>query len=133
MNAETPTKEAIETQPKSKRLSSLIWIVVLWAGVRLFSELHPIYWTHLFLYTAIGLGVFPATLALLLSMGTKNLNRERIYRWTAFLVLATGLCIGAVLQVFESTSLREVCVVTHWVVLLIGVWSAHFGVSKREE
>lgn len=133
MNAETPTKEATETQPKSKRLSSLIWIVFLWGGVRLFSELHPIYWTHLFIYTAIGLGVFPATLALLLSMSTKNLNRERIYRRTAFLVLATGLCIGGVLQVFESTSLREVCVVTHWVVLLIGVWSAHFGVAKREK
>lgn len=133
MNAETPTKEATETQPKSKRLSSLIWIVFLWGGVRLFSELHPIYWTHLFIYTAIGLGVFPATLALLLSMSTKNLNRERIYRRTAFLVLATGLCIGGVLQVFESTSLREVCVVTHWVVLLIGVWSAHFGVDKREK
>ncbi len=133
MNVETPPKEATETQPNSKRLSSLIWIVVLWAGVRLFSELHPIYWTHLFLYTAIGLGVFPATLALLLSMGTKNLTREKIYRWTAFLVLATGLCIGGALQVFESTSLRAVFVVAHWVVLLIGVWSAHFGVARREK
>jgi di/tricarboxylate transporter len=131
MNAETSTQEVAKTPPKSKRLSSLIWIVVLWVGVRLFSELHPIYWTHMFFGVVIDSGLVPASLALILAAMTKNTDSEKSLRWTAFGILFGVLCLGIILQVCGLKNYRDICIVVHWSLLTIGIWLTYSRVVNR--
>lgn len=54
-------KTAVTTQetPKSKRLSSLIWIFILWGGVRACFDMDGISWTRAFWVTARLWGAIP--------------------------------------------------------------------------
>jgi hypothetical protein len=131
MNAEPKIEQATQEQPKSKRLSSLIWILLLWGGVRLFSELHPIYWTHLFFYSAIGLGLPPATISFLLSMCTKNKNTEKAFRWTAVFILLIPPVFGFILQELGINDIRKISIVMQWVLLLVGISSTYWLATKK--
>lgn len=125
MNAEKDVEEVTKEKPKSKRLSSLIWILVLWGALRLYSELHPIHWTYLFLYSAIGLGLFPASVALFISMGMKDIAHQKYFRWGAFLILLVSPCLGFLMEKFGIANVRLVCVFAHWF-LLVAVIGAVF-------
>ena len=87
-------KESIEDQPqKSKRLSSLIWILVIWSVARIFSELNGLGWERTFYWGApIYLGAFPVSAFLLLSIATNDLALVTHFRNAAlfiFLVCVT--------------------------------------------
>lgn len=90
MNAETPTKEVTEMQPKSKRLSSLIWILVLWGFVRLISELDHISWERSFSTDAVIFGLWPATLFLVLAVAPWMKRYESLFRWAALFVVSSS-------------------------------------------
>ncbi len=68
MKTETQSEVVTEKPPKSKRLSSFIWILVLWVIVRLISELDHISWRRSFSTDAVIFGLWPATLFLVLAL-----------------------------------------------------------------
>ncbi len=68
MKTETQNEVVTEKLPKSKRLSSFIWILVLWGGVRLIAGMDGISWTRAF-WVPIGLvGAIPVTLLLICAL-----------------------------------------------------------------
>ncbi len=133
MSAEIKTGMANQEPHKSKRLSSFIWILVLWGTVRLFSELHPIYWTHLFFGVVVDSGLIPVSVALFISMWVKNADSEKILRWTAFGILVGISFFGVLLQALGISNFRTVLVVIHWVLLMAGILSAYLRTSKKGE
>jgi hypothetical protein len=92
MSAETPTKEAREMQPKSKRLSSLIWIVVLWLFVYLISG----NWTA-FRNNVLTIGALPSSIFLFASAFQKATNYQSVFRWFALIATVTSLTFGVVI------------------------------------
>ena len=56
---QSPLSDA--TPEKSKWLSSLVWIVVLWLFVRLIAEMDGISWKRAFWGVPVIFGVFPST------------------------------------------------------------------------
>ena len=93
MNAETQTEVAIKDQPKSKRLSSLIWIFILWGGVRACSEMDGISWTRAFWVTASLWGAIPVSVLLFCAL-LFPLQHQSTLRWAA---------IGAFFYGFSET------------------------------
>ena len=93
MNTETKPEATTENLPRPKRLSSLIWILVLWGGVRSCAEMDGISWTRAFWVTASLWGAIPAS-ALLLCALVFPLRYQSIFRWAA---------LGAVLYGFTET------------------------------
>ena len=87
MSAEINTETAKQEQPKSKRLSSLIWILVLWGFVRLISELDHISWKRSFPTDAVIFGLWPATLFLVLAVMPRTNRYVSLLRWAAFLAV----------------------------------------------
>jgi hypothetical protein len=94
MNAEPKIEQATQEQPKSKRLSSLVWILVLWGFVRLVSEMDGISWERAFPDASIIFGLYPATLFLVLAIVSPVRLYQRALRWTALIsVLGSFLTI----------------------------------------
>jgi len=120
MNDESKIQQTTQQQPKSKRLSSLIWIFVLWGGVRLFSELHPISWTQVFWHTATSFGLIPASILLALSIFSKNYQIQTIFRWSAAFIFIGITCLGvAISEFFKYQEVRPLLIGAQWGILLI--------------
>jgi hypothetical protein len=93
MNAEPKIEQATQEQPKSKRLSSLIWILVLWGGVRACSEMDGISWERAFWVAASSWGAIPASMLLCCAL-IFPLGQQKTLRWAA---------LGAVILGFGGT------------------------------
>ena len=90
------TELKVRHQPKSKRLSSLIWIGAIWLLVRLIAELDGISWTRSFWSGATWLGAIPATYFLLISIFFSDRSLTKVLRWTALICAVssfTGLFV----------------------------------------
>jgi hypothetical protein len=83
MNAEINREVTTREPPKSKRLSSLIWILVLWGGVRGCAEMDGISWERAFWSIASLWGAIPASLLLLCALFFP-LRYQSTFRWAAF-------------------------------------------------
>ena len=87
----------MQTKPvqkqKSKRLSSFIWIVVMWAALRLVAELNPISWERGFWRGAFFLLAYP-TFFLLLSIAMRSFKLQKLLRWSAFSMFFGTLIAG---------------------------------------
>ncbi len=88
MSAEIKTDIATQEPHKSKRLSSFIWILVLWVIVRLISELDHISWRRSFATDAVIFGLWPATLFLVLALTPWMKRYESLFRWTALFAVS---------------------------------------------
>jgi hypothetical protein len=101
MSAEIKTDMAIQEPHKSKRLSSFIWILVLWGFVRLIAGMDGISWTRVFWITAHLLGALPASLLLLCAV-VFPLRYQTMLRWASlgafFLGIFATLFIGIYFQ-----------------------------------
>lgn len=85
---DTTTKEATPARAhKSKRFSSLVWIVVLWSFVRLIAEMDGISWKRGFENIVYMFGVLPASLFLLISILPYFSASQALLRWGAFLAV----------------------------------------------
>lgn len=73
--------------PKSKRLSSFIWILVMWGLVRLVSEMDGLSWKRAFDGVSVMLGLWPATFFLGLSLLPYTRTYQTTFRWSAFAVV----------------------------------------------
>lgn len=93
-------QENMKTKPvlaqKSKRLSSLVWILVMWALVRMISEMDGISWKRAFDGVSVMLGLWPATYFLGVSVLPYVRAYQAIFRWSAFVVVL-GSFIGEML------------------------------------
>ena len=108
MNAETQTEVAIKEQPKSKRLSSLIWIFILWGGVRACSEMHGVSWTRAFWIEASSWGAIPASVLLFCAL-LSPLRHQSTLRWAALGAVLLGF-VGALIlggYLHENTTSAE--------------------------
>ena len=83
---------------KSKRLSSFIWILVMWATLRFLSELDQVSWKRNFLNSVFLLITYP-TIFLCLAISVSSVNWQRFFRWCAFLIL-----IGTMVEVYTVES-----------------------------
>jgi hypothetical protein len=134
MNAEAPTKEVTEMQPKSKRLSSSIWILVLWGFVRLISELDHISWERSFSTDAVIFGLWPATLFLVLAVIPWMKRYESLFRWAALFV-ASGSFFFLFFFHLQSDAIASMVMFqrTLVVVVLCGVaidWCVNGGMTN---
>lgn len=94
MSAEINTETAKQEQPKSKRLSSLIWILVLWGGVRACSEMDGISWKRAFDGIALMTGLWPASLFLTVSILPRMEIYQSILRWASLAVVLLSFIGG---------------------------------------
>lgn len=85
MNTDTKIEETQKEKTNSKRLSSLIWLLVLWGGVRACSEMDGISWKRAFPSGVVIFGLWPATLFLGLSIVLPFLIYQSVLRWAALL------------------------------------------------
>lgn len=92
---QTPLSDA--KPEKSKWLSSLVWIVVLWLFVRLIAEMGGISWTRAYWSIALNFGALPATLFLLLSIGFSGFGFSGFFRWAALLMVVGNFFGGLVI------------------------------------
>lgn len=82
MSAEANTETTTQAQPKSKRLSSLIWILVLWVFVYLISGLDGISWKRAFWVPIELIGAIPTTVLLFCAV-VFPVQHESRFRWGA--------------------------------------------------
>jgi hypothetical protein len=87
MSAEINTETTAKEQPKSKRLSSFIWIFGLWGFIRLISELDHISWKRSFPTDVVIFGLWPATLFLVLAATPWARRYESLLRWAALVAV----------------------------------------------
>lgn len=106
MNTKTTTQEKRKTHHKSKRLSSLIWLLILWGGVRGCSEMDGVSWKRAFDGVALMIGLWPASIFLMVSMMPKMEAYELIFRWASLFVVVLSFVAGFL--VFEITSSEEI-------------------------
>ena len=78
---------------KSKWLSSLVWIVVLWLFVRLIAVMDGFSWKRAFWSISLSFGALPATFFLLLATGFSRFGFSKFFRWTA-LSMVVGSFVG---------------------------------------
>lgn len=86
-NRKTKSEETAARPQKSKRLSSLVWIAVLWGFVRLIAEMDGISWTWGFENVVYMFGVLPATLFLFISVWPFFTASQALLRWAALLAV----------------------------------------------
>ena len=96
MTPEPDVEEVPKEKPKSKRLSSLIWMLVLWLGVRGCSEMDGISWERAFDRVALMFGLWPSLFFLLLATLPPLTRYQSTFRWAAFFVVL-GSIIGGFL------------------------------------
>jgi hypothetical protein len=85
-----PIETQSERKSKSKRLISLIWILVLWGFVRLVAELDGINWLRAFPTGVVIFGLWPATLFLGLAIVVRLSSYQSVFRWAAFVVVLSS-------------------------------------------
>ena len=114
------TSKAVEPQrkPKSKRLSSFIWILVLWCFVRLIAEMDGISWRRAFPTGIIVFGLWPATLFLGLSIFVPVRSYQTIFRWSA---LGSVLSSLSTVLFFDLQSLALIQIVTQQRILVVAL------------
>ena len=83
MSAEIKTDITTQEPLKSKRLSSFIWILVLWVFVYLISGLDGISWKRAFPHGVVFFGLWPATVFLGISILVRSLVYQATLRWAA--------------------------------------------------
>ena len=105
MNEEIKTETTTQELPKSKRLSSLIWILVLWGFVRLIAGMDGISWTRAFWVTASLWGAIPVSILLLCALFFP-LRHQSTFRWAAFGALFYGFAETLILGAYfhENTA-----------------------------
>jgi hypothetical protein len=96
MNAEIKTEMTTQELPKSKRLSSMIWILVLWGFVRLISEMGGTGWEKAFDGMAHVLGLWPSTALLLMGIAAPSRKYQSIFRLGSLLAVTLGLVFGVI-------------------------------------
>jgi hypothetical protein len=108
MSAEIKTGMANQEPHKSKRLSSFIWILVLWLVIYLISGMDGISWKRAFWIEASSWGAIPATLLLLCALFFP-LRYQSIFRWAAFGAVCLGFIGGLILGGYfhENTTPAE--------------------------
>lgn len=88
---DTTTREATPAKAhKSKRLSSLVWIVVLWGFVRLIAEMDGISWKRAWNGLAGDFGLYPATSLLLLAIVIDASPQRKLVRLMALVVVVAS-------------------------------------------
>jgi hypothetical protein len=90
MNTETQNEVVTKELPKSKRLSSFIWILMLWGFVRLIAGMDGISWTRSLWVPIALVGAIPATLLLICAL-VFPIRYQLFFRWTA--AIATPLSL----------------------------------------
>lgn len=80
---------------KSKRFSSIVWIVVLWIFVRLIAEMDGLSWKRSFWALPTLFGIFPGTFFLTLAIAVSNRDLQKLFRWFALLAVL-GSFFGAI-------------------------------------
>jgi cellulose synthase/poly-beta-1,6-N-acetylglucosamine synthase-like glycosyltransferase len=107
MNAEPKIEQATEEQPKSKRLSSLVWILVLWGGARLLSELSGTGWEKMFGSVLHLFGILPATVLLFLAAMSRKIAKQKIYRYGSLLVVLQSIALMPLLDAFHISQVTS--------------------------
>lgn len=107
---------------KSKWLSSLVWIVVLWLFVRLIAEMDGISWKRAFWGVPVIFGIFPSTFFLLLAAFVSNYSLQKLFRWAALLVIPWSL-VGTSAIILNFKNLEETNYLTalFQIISLLGV------------
>lgn len=108
MSAETDIEKLPKEEPKSKRLSSLVWILVLWGGARGCSEMDGISWTRVFWIEASSWGAIPASILLLCTL-IFPFRYQATLRWAALGAVILGFCGALILGGYfhENTTPAE--------------------------
>jgi hypothetical protein len=116
MNTETQNEVVTKEQPKSKRLSSLLWILGLWVFVYLVSGLSGTGWLKMFNAVANIFGLWPVTTLLLLAMFVPNHIYQNIFRWSALFVFLSSFFLLLILDANHVDQVKSVLIkeVTHW-------------------
>lgn len=133
-------QENTKTKPvpaqKSKRLSSLIWILVMWALVRLISEMDGLSWKRAFDGVSVMLGLWPATFFLGMSALPFVRAYQAIFRWSAFAVVL-GSFFGEML-IFQALGnegeTENIIAAVHWAAMILvtaGV-AVHWKLKKTK-
>ncbi len=117
MSAGIKTGMANQEPHKSKRLSSFIWILVLWGGARLLSETSGTGWEKMFEGVVDMFGVMQATVLLFLAAMSQKIALQKIYRWGSLLVVLQAL---ALILIFDSRHMSQMesdrfIAIVHWV------------------
>lgn len=127
MSENTTEITAPQRKPKSKRLSSLVWIVVLWGFVRLIAEMDGISWERAFPIGITVFGLWPATLFLGLSICAPVFVYQTVLRWAALVAVLSSFftvlffdsqskaMIQVILQQRILVTLVLIGVTIHWV------------------
>lgn len=97
MSAEIKTDMAIQEPHKSKRLSSFIWILVLWGFVRLIAGMDGLSWTRAFSGISIWFGLWPATCLLFLAILPQAHKHQLLFRRSAFFMVIGSFISGVAL------------------------------------
>ncbi len=97
MKAVIKTVMTTQEMPKSKRLSSMIWILVLWGFVRLIAEMDGISWTRAFNGISIWLGLWPATCLLFLAILPQVHRYQSLFRRAALFMVIGSFISGVAL------------------------------------
>ena len=97
MNGKT-SKEVKEPRPKSTRLSSLIWILILWLFVYLISCLGGTGASRMFGSVSKIFGLFPASVLLLFAASTSSQIFQAMLRWMALVVFLSSFFLLIVLD-----------------------------------
>ena len=111
MSAEANTETTAQAQPKSKRLSSFVWILVLWGGVRLIAGMSGTGWEKAFDGIANVLGLWPSTALLLIAVVVPTRKYQSIFRFASLLTAALGLACGViVVTTTHSQKIANECI-----------------------
>ncbi len=123
MSQEIKTDMPKQDLRKSKRLSSFVWILVLWAFVYLISGLDGISWKRAFAGVALDFGLWPVTALLLLAIFFPNREIEIIFRWSAFLIFSSGCLLLLVLDMSHMNEAMSTLItnIIHWTVVGIAL------------
>lgn len=122
---------------KSKWLSSLVWIVVLWLFVRLIAEMDGISWKRAFWSISVSFGALPATFFLLLATGFARFDFSFFFRWVA-LSMVIGSFVGgfAIYGIFKKGEETDSVIMLFQLIVsifvVLGVAARNWWVNKNE-
>lgn len=131
--AQSTQTETVQPQPKSKRLSSLIWIGVLWGLVRLVAGMDGISWTRAFDTVGTMLGLWPATVLLGIAAAFPYGNYQSKLRLMAFLVVLGSFFLNLVIFEFikENERADALLVAIQWGSVICLLLYLVFDVNRK--
>lgn len=97
MSTEIKTDITTQEPHQSKRLSSFIWILVLWGFVRLIAGMDGISWTRAFNGISMWFGLWPATCLLFLAILPQLHRYQSLFRRSAFFMVIGSFISGVAL------------------------------------